>query len=327
MNIHPHDGGVIVTAEGADLVIESNDQVTATSRSRLTLTVDDAASGVIAAIDGMEWTPNGTSPFSRRLIEALRGGPARYGLRRLLDTALESSTNTGDEPQITALTRALFDDLPMATILHRAASPPDRNAEVPLPYSPPTDLCAGFAAGSRLETWTRVGGPRRLGIGPSPMPGTWERPWFMTIDWPDGHRFTPSTIPGVADRRRRMDIPMHTTPITFTTSFRDTVIEQRVRRGDETTVHEYVVTGSLTLDRSAIAQCAALPVVLPAPGCSSAAPSAAWTAGRRIADLRRDIDQEFRGTSTCTHLNDALRTLRWLSDLTTEPRSHGKDNR
>jgi hypothetical protein len=49
--------------------------------------------------------------------------------------------------------------------------------------------------------------------------------------------------------------------------------------------------------------------VLPYIECPDAAASAGRLTGMSVAELRRRVRQELTGISTCTHLNDLLRSL------------------
>jgi len=49
--------------------------------------------------------------------------------------------------------------------------------------------------------------------------------------------------------------------------------------------------------------------VLPWVECPGALASATRLSGMPVAELRDHVRREFRGTSTCTHLNDTLRSL------------------
>ena len=51
------------------------------------------------------------------------------------------------------------------------------------------------------------------------------------------------------------------------------------------------------------------PRVLPYVECPSAAASAARLAGQDLDALRERVRADFVGTTTCTHLNDLLRSL------------------
>ena len=55
--------------------------------------------------------------------------------------------------------------------------------------------------------------------------------------------------------------------------------------------------------------CSAVPRVLPFVECPVAAASADRLVGQSIEATRDYVRRELRGTSTCTHLNDLLRSL------------------
>jgi hypothetical protein len=81
----------------------------------------------------------------------------------------------------------------------------------------------------------------------------------------------------------------------------------------ESVVHEYSVTGGMDVDAGCIAAISAKAHVLPWMECPGAVASAERLSGVPIAEVRGLVRREFSGTSTCTHLND---TLRSLGDLT-----------
>ncbi len=61
--------------------------------------------------------------------------------------------------------------------------------------------------------------------------------------------------------------------------------------------------------------CTATPRVLPWVECPAAAASAARLAGLSVAGLRDHVRTTLIGTSTCTHLNDTLRSLEDVAAL------------
>jgi hypothetical protein len=79
--------------------------------------------------------------------------------------------------------------------------------------------------------------------------------------------------------------------------------------GTETVVHEFVI--GLVLDGRdlRVVDSTATPRVLPWFECPEAAGSAERLVGRPLDGLRASVRAEFLGTSTCTHLNDALRAF------------------
>ena len=90
----------------------------------------------------------------------------------------------------------------------------------------------------------------------------------------------------------------------FDAHFRDSHVDGV---GAETIVHEYTVVGAI--DDGVIARVEATAHVLPWQECPGALASAQRITGMPISQLRNRIRTEFTGTSTCTHLNDTLRSL------------------
>jgi hypothetical protein len=74
-------------------------------------------------------------------------------------------------------------------------------------------------------------------------------------------------------------------------------------------VHEYGVGATIAPDTLEVLTIDATPRVLPWPECPAAADSVASLVGRNLRGVRTIAGEELRGLSTCTHLNDTLRTL------------------
>ena len=66
-----------------------------------------------------------------------------------------------------------------------------------------------------------------------------------------------------------------------------------------------------------------LPRVLPWQECPSAAASGSRLVGADIRELRSLVRDGFAGTSTCTHLDDALRSLEDVAALLDLPPAEG----
>jgi hypothetical protein len=88
--------------------------------------------------------------------------------------------------------------------------------------------------------------------------------------------------------------------------FRDTHVD---RDGEETVLHEYALTATVDPTTRAFTTCKAVPRVLPWVECPVAAASADHLVGQRVDGVRDFVRAELRGTTTCTHLNDLLRSL------------------
>jgi hypothetical protein len=109
-------------------------------------------------------------------------------------------------------------------------------------------------------------------------------------------------------RRRRIDVwrPEPDGPIQVEDYFRDS---HRSEAGLETVVHEYVVRAEVDAGTGVVTDCRADIGVLPWFECPGALASASRVVGVAAGDLRQYVREHFSGTSTCTHLNDALRAL------------------
>jgi hypothetical protein len=77
---------------------------------------------------------------------------------------------------------------------------------------------------------------------------------------------------------------------------------------NESVVHEYGILAELDKDL-VVTSVVASPRVLPWEECPSAAASAFRIVGQRVSDLRNFVRESLMGTSTCTHLNDLIRSL------------------
>jgi hypothetical protein len=88
--------------------------------------------------------------------------------------------------------------------------------------------------------------------------------------------------------------------------FRDTYVRSD---GVETIIHEYTLVAVVDADTGVIVESRATPRVLPWQECPGAVASAGRIAGMTLQDLHFRVRQELSGTSTCTHLNDLLRSI------------------
>jgi hypothetical protein len=288
---------------GRDLATtaEGRTQVLATAGLRATV---DIASGTVVAIEGHPDTDARTS----RLV----GRPSGSGFRRAVRTELPDIASEG------SLLGLLLDEVPVAVVIagsllrRRAGEKPVRAsgsavllpgrqlvAERPLRPSPPVDVCAGWARGGLLARTVEETGKPPLSEGP-------EVPSLRSSDDPDAWHPL-ATMPVWSMRRaRRMDVVLADSGYEIDALFRDTRVtdESAVERG----VHEYAIRATAD-GAGTISTIEATPHVLPAPECPAAAASAQRLVGIPLAQLRAHVAAALTGTSTCTHLNDALRAL------------------
>jgi hypothetical protein len=94
--------------------------------------------------------------------------------------------------------------------------------------------------------------------------------------------------------------------------FRDTYTDPA---GVETVLHEYTMLLTVDPHDQVVRSAVATPRNLPWVECPAAAQSAERIVGQPVRDLHQFVRGTLRGISTCTHLNDLLRSLRGVGDL------------
>jgi len=240
-----------------------------------------------------------TVPADPRTAE-LAGRAVAGGFRAALDAALPGARAAATPLYL------LLDELPVAALisgyaqLYSGTLGPGAAAGGQLK----ADICAGWRSdGTMLVALGRTGAiPVPLGPAPPPLE-TPEDP----LAW---HPIGP--LPAGAMRRRRLVEVGAGDPLTVFALFRDTHVDDN---GVETILHEYTLTAALDPVSLVLSDCRARPRVLPWVECPAAADSAARLDGHAVGDVRRLVARELRGTTTCTHLNDLLRSLGDLGTL------------
>jgi hypothetical protein len=249
-----------------------------------------------------------SDPFEPRLAQLL-GSYVGPGFRARMSELLP------DHVAAQTLLHALLDDLPGATLVSGYAV--QRSGSLTAPSDGAAaqtyarhvhaseDMCAGWASDATIMVTFRTEGASPVAMGPeAPL---LEREGDV-LSW---HPM--AELPREATRRRRrLDLvpPGDASPTwTFDEHFRDSY---RDAQGTESIIHEYVVDGSLDDTVRRIAELRTEARVLPWVECPAAVGSTARMVDKPLARLRVDVRNEFVGTSTCTHLNDAFR---FLSDL------------
>jgi hypothetical protein len=164
------------------------------------------------------------------------------------------------------------------------------------------DLCAGWAHDGTLMVTIRSTDEIPVSAGP-PAPS------LERHDDPLAWHAMPPLPPHAMRRRRRLDVvepggseKAHR----FDAHFRDSHMDQD---GAEWVVHEYSATGAFDTVGGRVIDIGAEAHVLPWMECPGAVASAERLSGMPIAELRTRVRRELTGTSTCTHLNDTLRSL------------------
>jgi hypothetical protein len=293
-------GIVEVDARARDLVTRaSDDSLAHDQRLRLTLGADRSIQVVEAG------------PPEPRLAD-LVGATVGPGFRSRLATVLP------DHAEDRTLLHTLLDDLPGALLVSGYAI--QRSPSAPTSFASAADgafakhilaqedMCSGWAAEATIMVTFRSTGSVPTPMGP-------EAPELERADDPLSWHPMAALPPESTRRRRRLDLlpPTVDQPTWgFDTHFRDSYCDPE---GMETAVHEYLVEGSLDSAGRRIEAVRAEARVLPWVECPAALGSAERMTGRALADLRREVRNEFSGTSTCTHLNDSFRMLADLLPL------------
>ena len=273
-----------LVARGRDLLtpVEGEAEVLATARLELEA---DFIGGRISRVS-LEPAQQG--------LDALVGASAYAGFRRAIDEIMPGERQSG------SVRYQLIDDLSTAFMLSGRVL----RAEG-LPIGPPgtgrsapVDICAGWAEGGvAIAGYTDLG-PPLFPAPPSPPIEVDDDP----LAWHEHDRLPPHST----RRRRRLDVWLDDGVGRFDCFFRDSHV---AGDGEENVVHEYTVRGAVDPVTSEFVSCAAEWGELPFPECPAAVASATRLEGESASGLRRTVLKTFVGPSTCTHLNDQLRSL------------------
>ena len=243
-------------------------------------------------------------------VSHLSGAPAMSGFRAAADKAAPELRQTRD------LRYTLLDDVPVATLIsgHALSASGVLGEHTKSGYLPVADQCAGFATGGLLMTSFEAGDPVVV-TGP-------EAP---DLDHDDDslawHPVLPLPPHGMR-RRRRIDVyGASAGRIGIDAMFRDTYVRTD---GVETIIHEYTVMAAVDASSGVIVESHATPRVLPWQECPGAVASAERITGMTLQELHFRVRQELFGTSTCTHLNDLLRSVADAEALIALVRDRGR---
>jgi hypothetical protein len=276
---------VYLTGRASDLWTDADGTATEIGSATLSATIELIA----RVVRHVEVTP----PIAG--MSRLAGAPAMSGFRAAADKV------TPELRQARDLRYTLLDDVPVATLISgHALSASNLLGDVAKSgYLPVADQCAGFASNGQLLTSLKNGGT----VTPT-------GPRAPDLDHGDDiwawHQVPPLPISGMR-RRRRIDVHQRSTGLVdIDAMFRDTYVRSD---GVETIIHEYTLAAVVDAATGVIVDSRATPRVLPWQECPGAVASAARITGMTLQELHFRVRQELSGTSTCTHLNDLLRSV------------------
>lgn len=223
---------------------------------------------------------------------ALVGEPTAGGFRRALERAVP-------DDDVGTLAFLLLDDLPVAALL--SATPLHRGGEQPFTVGPPpAGICAGLVVGGQIDSRARHGVPLSV-VGPVASPE-------VRVDDPLSWHTVPPLPPGAVRRRRRLDVvaPAGGEPYELDVMVRDTLAEADAR---ETVIHEFHIRATVDRDDARVVAIVARPHVVPGRECPMATAYVERLVGVPLAEVRAAVGRRLRGTESCTHLSDALRSM------------------
>jgi hypothetical protein len=165
----------------------------------------------------------------------------------------------------------------------------------------PVDNCSGWRDNGTIVLLHKSGQSGAGFIRPdAPDLGRADDPlaWHTTMPLP----------PASMRRRRRIDLCAGAdgAPIRLDAHFRDTHFESD---GRETVLHEYTLMGLIDPDDYRVLALSATPHTLPYQECPWATGSVQTLVGSDIRSMRTFVRKQMRGPSSCTHLNEFLRTF------------------
>jgi DUF2889 family protein len=209
-----------------------------------------------------------------------------------------------------SLAALLVDEIPAATLI--SGSSLVRSGLVrrePGESGIATGVCAGWIEGGSMHV--ALASRPFFGEGPP-------APLLTRVDDPLAWHVEPVMAVNAMRRRRRIDVragERDDALIDVDVFFRDSMVEDVDGHRVETVIHEYGIDAQVDLATRRIVSIVAVAHVLPGPECPSAVASAQRLVGMSVDDVRAHVRDEFRGTTTCTHLNDALRSIGDLGAL------------
>ncbi|WP_241997164.1 DUF2889 domain-containing protein [Rhodococcus sp. SMB37] len=292
-----HEGPLLLHGSGRDLGTHGDGSPVQFGNVHSAVEIDFVGGRTVVSADAGQAGPD---------LTALVGARAGSGFRSALAAALP------DGAREHSLLHRVLDDVPVATVISGYALTREDPAvaAVPVPRTsalPRADYCAGFATGGVFIGGIESNGTAPVVIGPSapdfvhgPDPLAWHH-----MD----------ALPAKGMRRlRRIDVRGEG-DLVVDAMFRDSYVDEHCI---ETVVHEYHLDLTARADTLEIIRAVATPRVLPWPECSGAVAAVDRLIGKTVLNVAPLVGAEFRGVGSCTHLNDLLRSVVDVAELSTK---------
>ena len=277
-------------AGGRDL--RTNLDGTTTVLDEVRLRAELAADGTVATIESDPPEP---------ALQKLVGRHNQRGFRAAVDEAVPHHVERA------TVLHQLLDDVPMIALISQYGWTRELGDDFDLPVESADrlrDRCAGW-----VNDGVMLGAMDDTGIFPIPL-GPDAPDLDATDDLLAWHDMDPM-VPKAARRRRRLDL-IDGEPLTADVHFRDSHLAVDA---PEDVLHEYTLQATIDPEALVLLGCDAQARTLPWPECPNSLVSAARIVGEPVAGLRAKVHTDLRGTTTCTHLNDVLRSLAGITSL------------
>jgi hypothetical protein len=277
-------------ASGRDLRTDIDGRTTVLDEVRLRIELDQ--SGTITAIESDPPEP---------ALAALVGANNQRGFRARADAAVPHHREAA------TVLHQLLDDVPMAALINGYGWTRELGDDFDLPPESSDrlrDRCAGW-----VNDGVMLGALDETGIFPIPLGP--EAPDLADPDDPLAWHDMGEMARRSVRRRRRLDV-VDGDPLAVDVHFRDSYL---ALDAPEEILHEYTLQATVDPRTLVALSGEAQARTLPWPECPNALASAGRIAGEPVADLRTKVHEDFRGITTCTHLNDVLRSLAGVSAL------------
>lgn len=286
-----HD--LVQTARGRDLATAADGSTTILDAATVTAVIDYRQHFRLSSIE---------SDPPRRELDSLVGKSVSTGFRAAMWEVVP------DHRARASLLHLLLDDLPGAALVSGYAIGAagvrfERMEGAPILQI--ENLCSGFRTGGTIMVERDAAGhpPMVTGpLAPSLAPSDDHLAW---------HDFDPLPARGMR-RARCLDVWREDAVIMARAYFRDSHVDESLT---ETVIHEYSVDVEVDPGTVTVLSSRATAHSLPWTECIHAVDSGSRIIGMRLDGMRPVIREEFVGVTTCTHLNDTLRSLEDIRGL------------
>jgi hypothetical protein len=279
-----------ILAHGRDLLTRTDGSAEILDETRLRIDLDQW--GSVTAVEADPPVP---------ALHQLAGAHSSRGFRRRVDEVVPDHRDVG------TVLHQLLDDVPMAGLLTNYGATREMGDDFDLPAETAegmADLCAGWERDA-----TMLGAMTATGIFPIPLGPP--APDLASPDDPLAWHEMEALAPRSVRRRRRIDL-IAGDVFGLDVHFRDSHLAQD---GTEDVLHEYTLVGTVDPATLVVLSSEATARTLPWPECPRALGSAGRIVGERVSELRPLVTTDFKGITTCTHLNDVLRSLAGVTAL------------